>query len=238
MKQMLLFITLLCSFAIIVVAGETDELPNTYSSLGTSVSKEMQKLADKLSSKINSSEMKVRVLQMNGFLRHWFGEKNALVIPFLNYILVNEQWLKKLSPEARKFIIGRSLAVLVNYPEHAVLTSLFPALALLFTGPFYFLAIYFARQAEYSADKFAAEKFKCTSGAVDALEDMKSVPNWLNLVDFIPGASQIKNYLPGKLTNRTNKITNFFRDLPLIHYLSRVPKTEYRAEALEDILYQ
>lgn len=176
---------------------------------------------------------------MNSFMRYWLGEKNALAIPSLNYLLVNEDWLKNLSPEAQRFVIGRTLITLTS-TEHITCTFIVPLLIWLFpkaklTVIIPIISTYLARQAEYNADANAIENFDCLIGAADALEDMKSIPNNVNLLGLVPPFAIAKKLFPGKLTNRTSKLGAFVRDLPLVHYFSNFPSNQSRINALENL---
>lgn len=227
------------SFEFAIAKNPEDTKVQSYSILGSPASEETTKLASDLLTKIDPNKKLTSVLQMNSFMRYWLGEKNALAIPGLNYLLVNENWLKNLSPEAQRFVIGRTLVTLTS-AEHLLFTSILPAILILFpnvnlTIIIPIIALYLARQAEYNADASAIRHFDCLIGAGDALEDMKNIPNAINLLGLILPFSLIKRLLPGKLTNRTSKLGAGMRDLPLLHYCSKHPSTQSRIDALEEL---
>lgn len=74
------------------------------------------------------SKKTVAVKKMNRFAQYLFGYQNAIALPGLNTILVNEAWLEKLPEEQKKFLIGRSLVHMNKPLEYALYKYILPLL--------------------------------------------------------------------------------------------------------------
>lgn len=154
--------------------------------------------AEEISQKIDPKS-KVTVKNLNALGRLLVGYKNTISIPFINYVLVNEQWLATLTPKAEEFVLARSMMYLLDNPyEYAVFKYLCPLFvyglgrllndyindygADIFPGKkqlthclsealAYLLPSYFLRKIEYKLDALAAIQFDCFDGAIAALSD-------------------------------------------------------------------
>jgi len=69
----------------------------------------------------------VTIKNLNTLGRLLVGYKNTISIPFINYVLVNDQWLKTLSDEEQDFILTRSMMYLFSNPyEYTIYKYLAP----------------------------------------------------------------------------------------------------------------
>lgn len=250
-KKMLLYSLAILSFNN-AFGAETTQYKKDYSSqkygsslLGGAASQKTRDLANELLEKLDPKMKLTSIIHMNRFIRYWMGQQNACAIPFLNYLLVNEEWLAKLPAEAQRFVIGRTLITLARANEFIILTVLLPALGLALSPSVFIPLItsYIARSLEYDADKMAAIEFDCVRGGQIALEDTESFKNDgtffgvissnVNIVSgLLPIMMPIKSILPGKFTNRTSRLGKFGRNLPIASWFSRAPKTGDRIKAL------
>lgn len=67
-------------------------------------------LFKQLDEKINKPDIQVK--KMGKLAQYIFGYQNTIALPFINKIYVNEKWLNSLTPDQRKFVIGRTVLLL------------------------------------------------------------------------------------------------------------------------------
>lgn len=162
------------------------------------ISDRIKNKADSIAQKINPKS-KVSVKNLNAFGKLLVGYKNAISIPFINYVLVNEKWLQSLSSKAEDFVLARSMMYLFANPyEYVIYKYLFPFLVYNFfinlneyikdyehgisssKKPLFqcllitlaeMLAPYYLRKIEYRFDAKAAINFNCFDGAKAAILD-------------------------------------------------------------------
>jgi len=141
----------------------------------------------------------VRVRNLNALGRLLVGYKNTISIPFINYVLVNEQWLQTLPPKAKEFVLARSMMYLLSNPyEYVTYKYLFPLLIyagfrnlIQYTKDYkdsmptdkklvihylsealtYLIPSYILRTIEHKMDAKAAIQFNCFDGAIAAITD-------------------------------------------------------------------
>lgn len=169
-------------------------------------------MTEELSRQLNP-QAKVNVRDLNALGRLLVGYKNTISIPLINYVLVNEKWLKTLSPKAKKFVLGRSIMYLLSNPyEYSIYKYLLPlALYNLFANLndyirdlepsiipsnklliyysseaiSYLLSPYILRQIEYQMDAKTAIEFECFDGASAAISDSIKFSNNGSILDKV-----------------------------------------------------
>lgn len=111
-------------FSIKKVIGDTLCLPFARSKASDHATAKVNAIMQEL----DPSQSVTEVRQMNRFAQYLFGYQNAIALPFLNYVLVNEKWLDKLPDDAQKFLIGRSLMHLSKAEEYSLKKYVLPFL--------------------------------------------------------------------------------------------------------------
>lgn len=112
-------------------------------------SQKTEKQVIQLMKQLNPDRQFVAVKKLNKFGQLLFGYQNTIAVPFFNYLLVNEQWLKTLSEESQKFVLGRCVTHMHNADDYIFYN--------------YFMAILVHLFMQYSKD--------------DALRDYESLPD-------------------------------------------------------------
>jgi hypothetical protein len=91
-------------------------------------SEETTQYVNSVMKELNPKEKVTEVRQMSKLAQYMFGYQNIIALPYLNYVLVNEQWLKKLPDDAKKFLIGRTLVHLSQADQYAFKKYVLPFL--------------------------------------------------------------------------------------------------------------
>ncbi len=91
-------------------------------------SQETTDYVNDITKQLNPDQKAVQVKKMNRFAQYLFGSQNALALPGLNTVLVNEDWFKKLPEEQKRFLIGRSLVHMNKPLEYALYKYALPLL--------------------------------------------------------------------------------------------------------------
>ncbi len=84
------------------------------------VSDETAAYTHDLMKKIDPAQTITRIQKFNAFGEYLFGRHNTIALPFLNYLIFNTKSLKKLSEEAQRFVIGRTLYTMSHPKNHMV----------------------------------------------------------------------------------------------------------------------
>lgn len=79
------------------------------------VSLETEQLVRQIQQELGMQNWHIRIKQMNPSAIEKFGYKNAFAFPFGNFIALNEEWLKTLTPDEQRALIGHELIHLKKY---------------------------------------------------------------------------------------------------------------------------
>lgn len=219
--------------------------------LGTKVSSKTVDYVNSIKKQLDPSLKINSIVNVNKFIKYLYGHQNAIAIPYFNYLLINEDWLKTLPEESQRFLIGYCLMQLMQ-KEHTFCTLLLPnivyVLGSLFVGGEFTFASHillsiFARQSLYDLDKSVVTKLNCAKGARLLFEDMSKFKHdgttlgkicaTIPLIDMFLPLSALKHNTPGKLTDRSNSVGNWLSNLPIIHNFWYYPKHESRVQNIE-----
>lgn len=91
-------------------------------------SKETTKYTQEIAQKLDPNAKVENVKKLNRFGQLFFGYQNAIALPFLDCVIVNDKWIKKLPEEQKRFVIGRTLYNLSNAKEYTIYKYLLPIL--------------------------------------------------------------------------------------------------------------
>ena len=72
--------------------------------------------AQDLLKKVDPSKKLLAVRKFNRFGKFLFGDHNTITVPYLNYVVVDNEGMENLSEESRKFVLGRCMMTL-RHPE-------------------------------------------------------------------------------------------------------------------------
>lgn len=220
--------------------------------IGRKVSKETEEYTNSILKKLNPNQELNAVVNSNRFIRYWFGYQNSIGLPFLNYLIINEDYFKTLDEESRRFLIGRGLVHIIKGKQYVLNTVALPFTALIakkflpsISMAIDLMACYSSRQVEYEVDKITAEKLDCANGGIALLKDLKQFKSDDSLLgslcstvpvitSFVPFYI-IKGLIPGRLNDRSNKFSNYITNLPIIKYFRSHPRLKDRIKELRKL---
>ncbi len=76
--------------------------------------------------KIDPSKKLLAVRTFNRFGKFLFGEHNTITIPYLNYVIIDNEGMENLSEEARTFALGRCIMTLRHQNKYLTYTYVIP----------------------------------------------------------------------------------------------------------------
>lgn len=76
------------------------------------------KYAHTLVNQLDKEQTPPQVKKMNKILEYVLGYKNTMVLPGVNQVYINEDWINKLSEEQKRFVIGRAIVWLKNWKKY------------------------------------------------------------------------------------------------------------------------
>jgi hypothetical protein len=106
------------------MVGTAVSLPFAYKNASANTENYVNEVMEKLS----PGHEKVQVKTMNKFAEYLLGYQNAVALPGLNTLLVNEDWFKKLPEEQKRFLVGRSLVHMDKPLEYGLYKYVLPFL--------------------------------------------------------------------------------------------------------------
>lgn len=76
--------------------------------------------AQDLIKKVDPSKELLAVRKFNKFGKFLFGDHNTITIPYLNYLIVDNEGMDSLSEESRKFLLGRCMMTLRHQHKYLI----------------------------------------------------------------------------------------------------------------------
>ena len=89
-------------------------------------SQETTTQAQDLLKKVAPSKDLLGVRNFNWFGKFLFGEHNTIAIPYLNYVIIDDDGMQSLSEEAQKFALGRCMMTLRHGSKYLIYKQLIP----------------------------------------------------------------------------------------------------------------